>query len=123
MLYLTALIVAFAFNQLVLLFSIMFGKLGSGLMIIALVLQLSASAGSYPIELSNNFFQTIHPWVPMTYSVHAFREVISIGGSVTNDLIILLIVGIVSMVLTWGVYQWKLKHNPLFWGGEELVTD
>ena len=123
MLYLTALIVAFAFNQLVLLFSIMFGKLGSGLMIIALLLQLSASAGSYPIELSNNFFQTIHPWVPMTYSVHAFREVISIGGSVTNDLIILLIVGIVSMVLTWGVYQWKLKHNPLFWGGEELVTD
>ncbi|MFT8673751.1 MAG: YhgE/Pip domain-containing protein [Leuconostoc mesenteroides] len=115
LLYLVALIVAFAFNQFVLLFSTLLGKLGSGLMIIALVLQLSASAGSYPIELSNGFFQAIHPWVPMTYSVHAFREVISIGGSVTTDLMILLSVGIVSMILTWGVYQWKLKHNNMIW--------
>ncbi|MFL2050481.1 YhgE/Pip family protein [Leuconostoc mesenteroides] len=115
LLYLSALIVAFAFNQFVLLFSTLFGKLGSGLMIIALVLQLSASAGSYPIELSNGFFQAIHPWIPMTYSVHAFREVISIGGNITGDLIVLLSIGIISMVLTWGVYHWKLKHNNLIW--------
>ena len=118
LLYVVALVVAFAFNQLVLLFSIMFGKLGSGLMIIALVLQLSASAGSYPIELSNGFFQAIHPWIPMTYSVHAFREVISIGGSVVGDLAVLLAIGIVSMVLTWGVYHWKLQHNDLVWSGK-----
>ncbi|MGX7052165.1 YhgE/Pip family protein [Leuconostoc palmae] len=122
LLYLVALVVAFAFNQLVLLFSIMFGKLGSGLMIIVLVLQLSASAGSYPIELSNGFFQAIHPWVPMTYSVHAFREVISIGGSVAVDLTILLAVGIVSMVLTWATYQWKLKHNLLIWHDNSQVV-
>jgi len=115
LLYLSALIVAFAFNQFVLLFSTLFGKLGSGLMVIALVLQLSASAGSYPIELSNGFFQAIHPWIPMTFSVHAFREAISIGGNITGDLIVLLLIGIISMVLTWGVYHWKLKHNNLIW--------
>lgn len=115
LLYLSALIVAFAFNQFVLLFSTLFGKLGSGLMIIALVLQLSASAGSYPIELSNGFFQAIHPWIPMTFSVHAFREAISIGGNITGDLIVLLSIGIISMVLTWGVYHWKLRHNNLIW--------
>ena len=115
LLYLSALIVAFAFNQFVLLFSTLFGKLGSGLMIIALVLQLSASAGSYPIELSNGFFQAIHPWIPMTFSVHAFREAISIGGNITGDLMVLLSIGIISMVLTWGVYHWKLKHNNLIW--------
>ncbi len=115
LLYLSALIVAFAFNQFVLLFSTLFGKLGSGLMIIALVLQLSASAGSYPIELSNGFFQAIHPWIPMTFSVHAFREAISIGGNITGDLIVLLLIGTISMVLTWGVYHWKLKHNNLIW--------
>ncbi|WP_420062647.1 YhgE/Pip family protein [Leuconostoc lactis] len=115
LLYVAALVVAFAFNQFVLLFSTLLGKLGSGLMIIALVLQLSASAGSYPIELSNGFFQAIHPWMPMTYSVHAFREAISIGGSLTGDLLILLSIGVLSMVLTWGVYHWKLKHNNLQW--------
>lgn len=115
LLYVAALVVAFAFNQFVLLFSTLFGKLGSGLMIIALVLQLSASAGSYPIELSNGFFQAIHPWMPMTYSVHAFREAISIGGSLTGDLLVLLSIGVLSMVLTWGVYHWKLKYNNLQW--------
>ena len=115
LLYVAALVVAFSFNQFVLLFSTLFGKLGSGLMIIALVLQLSASAGSYPIELSNGFFQAIHPWMPMTYSVHAFREAISIGGSLTGDLLVLLSIGVLSMVLTWGVYHWKLKHNNLQW--------
>ncbi|WP_370672861.1 YhgE/Pip family protein [Leuconostoc lactis] len=115
LLYVSALVVAFSFNQFVLLFSTLLGKLGSGLMIIALVLQLSASAGSYPIELSNGFFQAIHPWMPMTYSVHAFREAISIGGSLTGDLLVLLSIGVLSMVLTWGVYHWKLKHNNLQW--------
>lgn len=123
MLYIVALVVAFTFNQFVLLFSIMFGKLGSGLMIVALVLQLSASAGSYPIELSNGFFQAIHPWMPMTYSVHAFREVISIGGHVGGDLAVLLTIGVVSMVLTWGVYHWKLQHNALIWPNQTETTN
>ncbi|MEX0379959.1 YhgE/Pip family protein [Leuconostoc sp. MS02] len=115
MVFVVALVTAFSFNQLVLFFNVLFGKLGSGIMLVLMVLQLSASAGSYPIELSNDFFRTIHPWVPMTYSVHAFREAISIGGSVANDLTILLVIGIVSMVLTWGVYHWKLRHNQMIW--------
>jgi len=115
MVFVVALVAAFSFNQLVLFFNVLFGKLGSGIMLVLMVLQLSASAGSYPIELSNEFFRTIHPLVPMTYSVHAFRETISIGGSVANDLTILLVIGLVSMVLTWGVYNWKLRHNQMIW--------
>lgn len=115
MLFVVALITAFSFNQLVLLFNVLLGKLGSGVMLVLMVLQLSASAGSYPIELSNDFFKAIHNWVPMTYSVHAFRETISIGGSVATDLTILLSIGVISMVLTWGVYNWKLKRNPMLW--------
>ena len=115
MLFVVALVAAFSFNQLVLLFNVLFGKLGSGIMLVLMVLQLSASAGSYPIELSNEFFRAIHPWMPMTYSVHAFRETISIGGSVATDLTVLLSVGMISMVLTWGVYHWKLQHNQMLW--------
>ncbi|MGQ4574105.1 YhgE/Pip family protein [Leuconostoc pseudomesenteroides] len=113
MTFVVALVASFAFNQFVILFNVAFGKLGSGIMLILMVLQLSASAGTYPIELSNGFFNAIHPWMPMTYSVHALRETISIGGSVALDLTVLLSLGIVSMILTWGVYQMKLKHNQL----------
>ncbi|GMA70036.1 membrane protein [Leuconostoc litchii] len=108
-----ALAAAFGFNQFVILFNVLIGKLGSGIMLVLMILQLSASAGSYPIELSNGFFEAIHPWMPMSYSVHAFRETISIGGSVASDLAVLIGLGVISMVLTWGVYQMKLKHNQL----------
>ncbi|MDI6666149.1 YhgE/Pip domain-containing protein [Leuconostoc falkenbergense] len=113
MTFIVALVASFAFNQFVILFNVAFGKLGSGIMLILMVLQLSASAGTYPIELSNGFFNAIHPWMPMTYSVHALRETISIGGSVALDLTVLLSLGIVSMILTWGVYEVKLRHNQL----------
>ncbi|WP_349549548.1 YhgE/Pip domain-containing protein [Leuconostoc pseudomesenteroides] len=113
MTFIVALVASFAFNQFVILFNVAFGKLGSGIMLILMVLQLSASAGTYPIELSNGFFNAVHPWMPMTYSVHALRETISIGGSVALDLTVLLSLGIVSMILTWGVYEVKLRHNQL----------
>ncbi len=113
MTFIVVLVASFAFNQFVILFNVAFGKLGSGIMLILMVLQLSASAGTYPIELSNGFFNAIHPWMPMTYSVHALRETISIGGSVALDLTVLLSLGIVSMILTWGVYEVKLRHNQL----------
>ncbi|OQJ69539.1 hypothetical protein BMS79_08825 [Leuconostoc pseudomesenteroides] len=113
MTFIVALVASFAFNQFVILFNVAFGKLGSGIMLILMVLQLSASAGTYPIELSNGFFNAIHPWMPMTYSVHALRETISIGGSVALDLTVLLSLGIVSRILTWGVYEVKLRHNQL----------
>ena len=113
MTFVVALAASFGFNQFVVLFNVLIGKLGSGIMLVLMVLQLSASAGSYPIELSNSFFEAIHPWMPMSYSVHAFRETISMGGSVASDLTVLLSLGVISMVLTWFVYQMKLNHNQL----------
>lgn len=47
--------------------------------ILILMLQLTSSAGSYPLETSPTFFQTISPYLPMTYAVKFLREIIS-GG-------------------------------------------
>ena len=44
-----------------------------------LVLQLGSSEGVFPIVLSPIFFQKVNPYVPMTYSIRAFREAISSG--------------------------------------------
>jgi putative membrane protein len=46
------------------------------------MLQLTSSAGSYPLETAPNFFQKINPYLPMTYSVNAYREIIS-GGNIS----------------------------------------
>ncbi|NTU46506.1 YhgE/Pip domain-containing protein [Candidatus Roizmanbacteria bacterium] len=48
--------------------------------IILLMLQLTSSSGTYPVETSNGFFQTIAPYLPMTYAVRVLREIIT-GGN------------------------------------------
>ncbi len=53
---------------------------GRFLAIIILVLQLTSSAGTYPIELSPALLQKIAHFMPMTYSVAGFRAIISTGN-------------------------------------------
>ncbi|NHM30790.1 YhgE/Pip domain-containing protein [Neobacillus terrae] len=52
---------------------------GRFLAVIILILQLTGSAGTYPIELSPKFLQDIMHYLPMTYSISGFRSVISTG--------------------------------------------
>ncbi len=65
--------VCFAFiNQL---FNLMFGISGRGVAIIFLILQLCACGGTFPVELISDFFETISPYMPFTYSVQALKEI------------------------------------------------
>lgn len=50
---------------------------GRFLGIIVLILQLTGSAGTYPIELVPKVLQKINPFLPMTYTIAGFRSVIS----------------------------------------------
>lgn len=52
---------------------------GRFIAVIILILQLTGSAGTYPIELSPNFLQKIMHYLPMTYSISGFRAIISTG--------------------------------------------
>jgi putative membrane protein len=58
------------------------GAAGSFVGVILLMLQLTSSGGTYPIETSPQFFRMIAPYLPMTYAVSALRDIIS--GSVAN---------------------------------------
>lgn len=87
-----------------------FGKAGAFVSMVLLVLQLSVAAGTYPIELSNKFYEWLHPLVPMTYSVNGLRETIMIGGSISTELIVLVSVGIVSLLAMF-IYFVVHLHN------------
>jgi putative membrane protein len=45
-----------------------------------LMLQLTSSGGTYPVQTTPGFFQAIHPWLPMSYVVDGLRHLID-GGS------------------------------------------
>jgi putative membrane protein len=50
-----------------------FGELGKVLGIILLIVQLSSAGATLPIELATPLFQSLHPYLPFTWVVRAFR--------------------------------------------------
>ena len=77
----TGYLAALAFMSIVALLVIAFDNPGRLMVMILLVLQLAASEGIFPIQTAPQFFQAIHPWLPMTHSIIAFRQAISGGIS------------------------------------------
>lgn len=53
---------------------------GKVAIIALLMLQLTASSGTYPVETTPSFFQWLHPALPMTYAVTGLRE-LTTGGT------------------------------------------
>ncbi|WP_231920927.1 YhgE/Pip domain-containing protein [Ligilactobacillus acidipiscis] len=101
----------------VMLLSIAFENPGRFIGMILLVIQLGASGGSFPIEITtgmNGFFQAVNPFLPMTWSVYSFRESLTGGfgsGQITQSFLILLIFIVVSLVLLWVATQ--VLHNKV----------
>ncbi|MBC2049385.1 YhgE/Pip domain-containing protein [Listeria booriae] len=102
--YLTALVTVLAYMAIIMFLAMAFDNPGRFAAMILLIIQLAGAGGTFPIQLTNSFFEAIHPFLPMTYSIYAFREAITggIGTSLfTQSLTILFIIFIVFNVLLW----------------------
>ncbi|ERI95390.1 YhgE/Pip domain protein [Clostridiales bacterium oral taxon 876 str. F0540] len=53
------------------------GQVGRLLSIVLLILQLTACAGTFPLEVVPAFFKILNPFMPFTYAVSGLREVIA----------------------------------------------
>ncbi len=103
-----------------------FGNAGKALAIIILVLQITGTAGIFPLEILPQFFQTIHPYLPLTYAVGALREVVAgvIWSTYWYNILYMTIFPVVAFILTLLIKekvdkraQWteeKLKESGLF---------
>lgn len=54
----------------------MFGNFGKFLGIVLLIVQLSSSGGTFPIETSNSFYQALYNILPMAFVVTGFKDAI-----------------------------------------------
>ena len=102
------------------------GNAGKSLAIVILVLQITATGGTFPVQILPPFFQAIHPFLPLTYAIGALREVIGgvLWGSYWKDIIILALFPSLTFVVTLIIKeklnkraQWsekKLKDSGLF---------
>lgn len=98
------------------------GTVGKGIAVILLVLQISATGGIYPIEIMHQFFQTLYPYMPMTYAIRLIRE--SQLGVVWSNyipaLIILLAIGIITVIVAVIIKEKADKPSKFF---EEKLKD
>lgn len=104
--YLTALVYA-AVMQLL---GATFGFSGRFVAIILLMLQLTSSAGTFPVQTAPVFFQAVSPFMPMTYVVEALRQVMS-GldyALVAFDCVVLACFGLACFALT-AVVAWRKR--------------
>lgn len=110
--FLLVLCISLAFSNLVTMLNVAFGKVGSFIALLLLIFQLGGAAGTYPIELSNGFFEAIHPWLPASYAVQGLRETLMIGGSSASEIAVLLAIAVASSLLMMFAYRIRIKKMP-----------
>ena len=76
-------IISIVFSNIVYTLTVSFGDIGKALTVILLVLQIAGSGGTFPIEVTPEFFQGIYHFLPFTYAIDAMRE--TIGGLYQNN--------------------------------------
>jgi len=112
---LTAIITSYTFIALVQMFVSIFGDAGRFVAILILILQLTTSAGTFPLELIPKPLQIFNTLLPMTYSVSAFKSAISTGDIAflwTNNGILLGFM-VVFLAITFGYFAliFKKRHS------------
>ncbi|HEK9099755.1 TPA: YhgE/Pip domain-containing protein [Bacillus pseudomycoides] len=90
-----------------------FSDAGRFIAILTLILQLTTSAGTFPLELIPKPLQVFNAWLPMTYSVSGFKAVVSSGdfGFMWQNAGILMIFIVVLSLGTIGSLTWMHKRQ------------
>ena len=77
-------------------------------------LQLSGSAGTYPLDLSGSFYKAINPFMPFTYTVHAFRATTSGADvSIAGDVAVLVCILVAFTLFTLAGITVKARNLEL----------
>ncbi|MBS4177494.1 YhgE/Pip domain-containing protein [Lederbergia citrea] len=110
---LTTIVTSLSFIALIQFLVTMFGDPGRFIAIIILILQLTTSAGTFPLELIPHQLQPFNTALPMTYSVRAYKSVISSGDFtfMWKNLGILSAYLVGFMMMTVGFFHYKHKKQ------------
>lgn len=100
---------AISFVFVLLMFIKLTGDLGKALAMLLLALQISASGGVVPIELSSEFFSALSPWLPMTWVVQGLKAAMfsAYAGDWLRPLIQTLALTVICALITMAVGRWQ----------------
>nr|WP_276531393.1 YhgE/Pip domain-containing protein [Fictibacillus nanhaiensis] len=106
-------ITSLTFLALIQLLVTVLGDPGRFVAIIILILQLTTSAGTFPLELIPNGLQVFNTWLPMTYSVSGLKAVISSGDMSSFIFNVWILVGFLGlcMIGTWSYFAVQMRKK------------
>ena len=91
------------------------GNPGRFVAIVLLILQLTTSAGTFPLELIPSALQPFNAWLPMTYTVSGYKEILSADGwsYLQQAIVYLSFVSTACFFLLWGYFRiaWKKRYR------------
>ncbi len=90
------------FIVLALILTLILKDIGKFIVFVLLILQLGASAGTFPIETAPTFFRMINPFLPMSYSVVKYREILFVSDAhILNQVFIFLGLIVALLLIIW----------------------
>ncbi|CAM4523927.1 putative membrane protein [Paenibacillus endophyticus] len=89
------------------------GNPGRFIAVILLIFQLTSSAGTFPIELVPGWLQKISPFLPMTYAVAGFRDIVSSGDYSSMGRDIATLAGIAILFALLSYLYFTLSHRKI----------
>ncbi|GGE44072.1 hypothetical protein GCM10011391_23580 [Pullulanibacillus camelliae] len=108
-----SILTSWAFGSILLFINAALGTVGRFVTMGVLILQLTAGAGSFPLEMLPRFFQIIHPYLPMTYTISGFKSLISAtqSSSLGQDTLMLTLFFFIGAVLSLGFFIARFRKN------------
>ncbi|PYI51369.1 YhgE/Pip domain-containing protein [Paenibacillus flagellatus] len=108
-----SLVTSWTYMALIQLFVTTLGDPGRFAAIVVLILQLTTSAGTFPVELIPTPLQHLNAWLPMTYTVSGYKAVISSGdfAFMRQNVYVLLGYIVVCSAITLAYFIVRHKRN------------
>jgi len=77
--------------------------------IVLLMLQITSSAGTFPVQMTPAFFRAVHPYLPMTYSIMGLRQAMAgkNSGEIVFGIEMLVLFGVIAIAITSIVARMK----------------
>ena len=119
---LSMLVAGQAFLAIVYLLLRAFGDAGKLFAVLLLTIQLAAGGGVMPIELTGDFFQTVHQWLPFTWVIKTFRASLfgAFGNDWVRDWLDVIFSGVLALFLASFVTRWKTVDHADYKPGLEV---
>lgn len=107
--YALGIIASIVFMAIMQMIMVVFRMPGRIVAIVLLMLQITSSAGTFPVQMTPAFFRAVHPYLPMTYSIMGLRQAMSgkNSGEIVSGIGMLVFFGVIAIAITSIAFRMK----------------